>query len=181
MEKATAIIVIIIIVLLGLAAVFFSFPRDNKDEEYGEAFVFSLLNGEKKNMSEYQGKIVILDFMGATCGPCQNMMIVLKQISEDYRDKIEIVSIDVWIVLGETPGTLQQMLDLFEQQGINLDWTFGYDDTNGTLFHKYASQEGVPIIHILDENGNIYYTKNGYLDAYSDYYELSEKIDELLD
>ena len=71
------------------------------------------------------------------------------------------------------------MINLFKQEGIDLDWTFGYDDMRGTLYYKYASG-GVPLIHILNKNGNIYYTKNGYLDSYSDYYELSEKIEELI-
>jgi len=151
---------------------------DNNNTSYGEDFEFSMLNGEKKNMADYKGKIVILDFMGANCGPCQQMMVVLKQLSIEYPE-IEIVSIDVWIMYGETADTIQQMLDLFSQEGIELDWTFGLDDSSSSLYYKYVNG-GVPKIYILDKNGNTYYIKDGYLDGYSDYLVLKEKIDELI-
>ena len=131
-------------------------------------------------MSEYSGKIVLLDFMGAYCVPCQMMMLVLKNISENYKDKVEIVSIDVWITLGETPQLLQEFVNYYKDNNVDLDWTFGYDDPSGTLYNKYAYTKGVPLIYILDENGNIYYTKNGYIDGTSDYNELSGKLDELI-
>ena len=183
--------VIIVIALLSTVAITF-ISQDNKngpnDDEYNnesnvnytETFVFNLLAGGQKNMSEYYGKIVLLDFMGANCGPCQNMMYVLKQLSVDYPE-IEIVSIDVWIVLGETSNTLQQMINLYSQQDVDLDWTFGYDDPSGTLFYKYNIDEnGVPLIHILDKNGNIYYTKKGYIDGYTDYSILKQEIEKLI-
>lgn len=189
MEKTTVLLLIVLILIFGLFAGFLGVSNMNTDDNesskddnnsfYAESFVFSLLGGGKKNTSEYSGKIVLLDFMGVNCGPCQDMMFVLKQISENYKGKIEIVSINVWIVLGETPQLLQDFVDYYKEYNVDLDWTFGYDDSSGTLYYRYASK-GVPLIHILDENGNIYYTKNGYLDGYSDYNELSKKIDELI-
>ena len=175
-------ILAVFILLILLTSLFAGCLNDSSDKnmEYGENFEFTTVDGSRKHLSEYQGKIVILDFMGANCAPCQGMMMVLKQLSEDYPDELEIVSIDVWIVLGETSETLQQFINLFKQEGVDLDWTFGVDDKSGTLYYKYASS-GVPIIYILDENGNIYYTRNGYKDGYSDYLEFKEKIDELLE
>jgi len=115
--------------------------------------------------------------MGASCKPCQYQMMVLHQISENYsHDTLQIISIDVWISLGETPEYLQGLIDAFKTQlGIDLDWTFGVDDETGTLFNKYAS-EGVPMLYILDKNGNIYYTFSGY----TPYSEITKKLDELI-
>lgn len=104
-------------------------------------------------------------------------MMVLHQISENYsHDTLQIISIDVWISLGETPEYLQGLIDAFKTQlGIDLDWTFGVDDETGTLFNKYAP-EGVPMLYILDKNGNIYYTFSGY----TPYSEITKKLDELI-
>jgi len=186
------VILVISILVLGSFAGFLGFsdkaaddnepdekPADTHNSSYTEAFVFSLLDGGEKNTSEYSGKIVVLDFMGANCGPCQSMMLVLRDISEHYKDQIEIVSIDVWIVLGETPELLREFVDYYKENGVDLDWTFGYDDASGTLFTKYAGN-GVPLVLVLDKDGNIYYTKEGYLDGYSDYDILAEKIDDLI-
>ena len=146
--------------------------------EYGEDFEFTLLNGEKKRMSEFQGKFVLIDFFGVRCPPCQNQMLVLTQIYEDYKQKdLEIVSINVWIVAGETPELVEQYITEAREQGVYLNWTFGVDDTMGTLYFKYIPADaGVPTVYILDKNGNIYYTNVGY----TDYSELTGIIDELI-
>jgi len=115
--------------------------------------------------------------MGANCQPCVLQLITLSEIYQNYSKKnFEIISIDVWIVSGETEEMLQQLIDLFKTElDIDLEWTFGVDDTDGTLYFKYANQ-GVPSLYLLDENGNIYYTFQGY----TSYYELEDKIDELI-
>ena len=102
------------------------------------------------------------------------MMNVLRQLHLNYPE-LEMVSIDVWIVFGETPELLQNFVD-----SNNYDWAFGYDDASGTLYMEYIGQQGIPLIILLDENGNIYYTKPGYLNGYTDYTMLSEKIEELI-
>jgi thiol-disulfide isomerase/thioredoxin len=136
-----------------------------------------LLNGTKKRTSDYQGNILLIDFMGANCEPCQLQLITLHQIYHNYSKKnLEIISINVWIILGESSNLLQQLIDLFKTElDVDLDWTFGVDDAKGTLYFEYANQ-GVPALYLLDENGNIYYTFQGY----TSYYELVDKIDELI-
>lgn len=144
---------------------------------YGEAFEFTLLNGNIKNTSDYKGKVLLIDFMGATCQPCQLQLFTLYQIYENYSKKnFEIVSIDVWVSSGETPELLQQLISEYKKQlNIDLEWTFGLDDRSGTLYFKYCNS-GVPSLYLLDKNGNIYYSKTGY----ATYSVLAEKIDELL-
>ena len=147
---------------------------------YGEDFEFILLDGGKKNMSEYMGSVVVLDLFGVNCQPCQYQMMVLDEISENYRSKdVEIVSIDVWMVFGETSVLVEDFIDAFKEQlDIDLDWTFGVDDSQGTLFYRYVpADEGIPMLYILDKNGNIYYSHAGYMD----YPTLSAKIDGLLE
>lgn len=148
---------------------------DNANDEEGIDFTFALLNGITKSISDYRGKIVLIDFMGANCQPCQLQMLVLKDLSEEYKDDIEVISIDVWIVLGETVNTMNQFIQLFANEGYDLDWVFGVDDTSGTLYYKYANN-GVPTIYLLDENGNIYYSNVGY----TEYSVLDNKIKELI-
>jgi len=149
---------------------------DNSD--YEEDFEFTLLNGEKKSMSDFQGKYVLIDFFGVRCPPCQDQMLVLTQIYEDYKQKnLEIVSINVWIVTGETPELVEQFITEAREQGVYLNWTFGVDDTMGTLFYKYIPADaGVPMVYILGKNGNIYYSNAGY----TDYLALTGKLDELI-
>ena len=115
--------------------------------------------------------------MGVNCQPCFYQMLELNKISENYStDDVNILSIDVWVSLGETASLVEQYLQYFEEEiGIILDWTFGLDDTKGTIQQAYATQ-GVPTLLILDKKGNVYYTNVGY----ETYEELHPIIDELL-
>ena len=168
------ILILLLLVLSGCTTK--STNDDSTDNNGGYAidFEFTLLDGSKKSLSEYQGQYVLVDFFGVTCQPCQYQMVVLTGIFENYPE-IEIISIDVWIYLGETTELVEQFISSGKEQGVNLDWTFGVDDSRGTLYNKYANQ-GIPMIYLFDKNGNIYYSQVGY----TEYSVLAGKIDDLI-
>ena len=171
MKKYLYLICFILILLIPL---FSGCTTESTNDSNAEDFEFTLLDGTKKRLSDYRGEYVLVDFFGVNCEPCQYQMLVLTQIYEDYT-QIEIISIDVWIALGETPASVEQFVSSAKEYGVYLNWTFGVDDTAGTLFNKYASN-GVPMLYLFDKNGNIYYSKAGY----TEYSELAGKIDELI-
>ena len=172
-KKGSAVVIILIIFLLSLM----SGCTESVENNDGEDFEFTLLDGSIKHLSDYYGKIIILDLMAVNCQPCMYQMFELKSISENYsKEEVTIISIDVWIASGETSEMVQDYIDAFRQQaGIELDWVFGIDDAIGSIGTEYAS-EGVPTLYILDKKGNIYYTNVGY----EPYDSLAEKIDQLL-
>jgi thiol-disulfide isomerase/thioredoxin len=140
-------------------------------------FTFMTLDGQTSNLSDYQGKIIVLDCMAVNCQPCMRQMFELKEIQENYSNEdVVIISIDVWISSGETATLLQQYIGEFKSQvDVDLDWMFGLDDAQGTIQNKYASS-GVPTLYIFDKKGNIYYTHVGY----ENYSNLAVKLDEVL-
>jgi thiol-disulfide isomerase/thioredoxin len=179
MNKKIAITIPLLLITLVLAGCISNSSNnmDGNQSTYAEDFEFKLLDGTKKNTSEYSDKNLLIDFFGVYCPPCQQQMLVLAQINDKYRNSdLEIISIDVWIASGETASLVEQFVSSYGQQGIYLNWTFGVDDEQGTLLKKYASK-GVPTIYLLDKNGNIYYSKVGY----TDYKTLNEKLNELID
>ena len=143
----------------------------------GDDFSFITLDNEIKRLSDFTGKIVVLDCMAVNCQPCMYQMFELKKISENYStNDVVILSIDVWVSNGENASMLQGLIDAFESQAnLTLDWIFGLDDPEGTLENRYATQ-GVPSLYIYDKKGNIYYSHVGY-ESYTD---LKIKIDEAL-
>ena len=151
--------------------------ESSDDNSNGLNFIFTLLDGEEKHLSDYHGKVIILDLMGVNCQPCFYQMFELEKIFENYSSNVlTIISIDVWIVHGEDADLINEYIDyITDEFDLSLSWTFGLDDTDGTIFSQYA-QNGVPTIYILNQNGNIYYSHVGY----TDYPTLSAKLEELL-
>lgn len=176
----------ITLILLTLILILFNFTgcveKENKNisndnVEYGEQFTFQLLDGTQKNIKDYQGKVVLLDFMGANCAPCQMQLFTLYDIYQNYSEyDFEIISIDVWVATGESAQTMYSLLNAYAEYGYTLDWAFGLDDKIGTLYFKYADA-GVPRMYILDKNGNIYYDLE---EGYKDYSFITEKLNEIL-
>ena len=117
-----------------------------------EDFIFNTLDGETKHLSNFYGKVIVLDCMAVNCQPCMSQMFVLKKVSENYsRNDVVILSIDVWVSAGETASMLQGVIDAFKNQvNVTLDWTFGLDDSQGTIQQVYAST-GVPTLYIFDK------------------------------
>ncbi len=169
---------IIVSVLLLVISFFSGCVQETSSTTSGDInFSFKTLDGQSKQLSDYYGKVILLDLMGARCQPCQQEMFELKKISENYsEDQLTILSIDVWVQYGESASLVQELIDAFrEQAGIELDWTFGLDDASGSIFNKYT-QGGVPSIHIIDKKGNLY---ESYY-SYASYSTLTAKLDELL-
>ncbi len=160
MEKKFVVIPVLIILLFSTLA------GCTKSETWGNApdFTLKTLKGETITLSDFQGKVVILELFGVDCPYCQAQMPILKQIYENYSDVV-IISVDVYYY--ETEEYLQSFIDfIYEQYGISLDWYFGMDH-DGSIGKTYVKNNGVPRIVIIDKKGNIKYEKSGY-NSYSD-------------
>ena len=192
------------IIILIFLSILLSGCNTSSDKEYGENFSFTLLNGQEKHSSDYAGKVVLLDFTGVNCPYCVPQTFVLEEIYNQYGNAdLEIISLYIWMnwPYMETVGDIIDLIEAYrcslgsdaknkvsqadsikylkeisgKQNGIELNWVIGYDDSEGTLYNKYG-QNGVPYLLILDKNGNIYYSSIGY----TGYYSLTEKLDELI-
>jgi len=165
-----------ILFILFLFLIVFAGCTEEKNNIHDD-FTFTTIDGETRHLSDFYGKVIVLDCMAVNCQPCMGQMFELKKISENYsKNDVSILSIDVWVSNGETSSMLQSLIDAFKNQvNITLDWTFGLDDLQGTIENTYASK-GVPALYIFDKKGNIYYSHVGY-ESYTD---LSKKIDEVM-
>lgn len=72
-----------------------------------EAPIFTLtdLDGKKVSLSDFKGKIVILDFWATWCGPCKASFPLMKKVLEKYANdsNVEFLFINTWEKSG-SPG-----------------------------------------------------------------------------
>lgn len=146
------------IILFSLFS-FLSGCSETTESDEGEEFIFITLDGIQIRLSDYRGKVVILDMWATWCGPCKAVMPELKKIYDAYsRNDLEIMSVD--IDTRESVQKIQSFMESFEiQYAIDLDWIFGLDD--GSILEKYLKEGAIPTLTIFDQKGRVHYNEAG--------------------
>ncbi len=63
------------------------------ENEGAPVFSTSTIDGEKVELTERPGKVVIVNFWASWCGPCIEEIPSLVQLAEHFKDKIQIIAI----------------------------------------------------------------------------------------
>lgn len=115
-------------------------------------FTLTDIDGNEFSLSDYQGKVVLLDFFYIDCPPCREEMPHLKTLHEEFGEDLVIISIDV------NPYDTVEDLQVFkEEQGIG--WTIARDTAG--VSDEYNVQF-VPTLVLIDPEGYIRYRHVGF-------------------
>jgi thiol-disulfide isomerase/thioredoxin len=108
-------------------------------------------DGKDRKLSDYRGKVVVLDFWGVWCGPCIHAIPAMKELHSRFKDR------DVVFLGVHTAGTDMALVKrLLKQQ----DWDYlvgldtGDDIVTGETVRRFAVQ-GYPNVIVVDRNGTI--------------------------
>jgi thiol-disulfide isomerase/thioredoxin len=155
MIKTSPLFVVSLLFVLSV----FSGCTEKEDVSPGDEFRFTTLAGETKHLSDYRGKIVVLDMWATWCPPCQIQMLELRKIYQNYsRNDVEILSID--IDPRESVQQIQSFLDDYRDNGYELTWVFGTDD--GPIWETYkVGSGGIPALCIFNREGVVSFSHEG--------------------
>jgi len=82
------------------------------------------LEGKEYKLSDFKGKYILLDFWSTGCGPCIMAMPEMKELTEEYKDNLTIISLSLDSKEGWKKGsemhkmTWMNLSDGEEMQGI---------------------------------------------------------------
>jgi thiol-disulfide isomerase/thioredoxin len=152
MKKEIIPIVIPVILLVSILSGCLQSSNSNEDE--GEDFTFTTLDGSKKHLSDYRGKVVILDLWATWCGPCISLMFELKQVYDSYsREDVVIISVN--IDMREDFQDIQDFKQSLQKNyGLESDWIFGKDD--GSIAERFLKEGKIPTVCIFDRKGKLH-------------------------
>jgi len=105
------------------------------------------LEGKELSLSDYRGKVVMLDFWATWCGPCIAEMPNVKKVYDKYHDKgFDIVAVS----LDRSIAPLKEYIS-----ENNLTWANIYDADQDSSLADQFSITSIPSIFILDQSGKI--------------------------
>ena len=117
------------------------------------AFDFTLpqLAGDPVNLSDYRGRVVIMEFWATWCGPCRFSLPSLEVIYKKYRDR----GVSVLLVNeGETADEITRWAGKRFTAPILLD-------AQSDVAASYRVQ-GLPRLFVIGQDGNVLYEHEGY-------------------
>jgi thiol-disulfide isomerase/thioredoxin len=116
--------------------------------------VIGWTDGVERNLSNYRGKVVVIDVWGIWCSACINAFPALKELQESFHDR------DVVFLGIHSAGTdLDQVRKLMKSK--KWDWPTGLDAGedigSGTTVERYVIR-GYPTTIVVGRDGRVVFT-----------------------
>jgi peroxiredoxin len=118
---------------------------------------FSLrdINGQEVTLSQYQGKVVVMQFWATWCGPCKVEMPHLQKIYTDLKDKGFVVL----SVSSDDARTASQVKPFISKMKYSFPVLL---DKESTVVGAYNPSKTLPYLVIIDKNGDVVQRHSGY-------------------
>ncbi len=110
-------------------------------------FALKSVDGKIVKLSDFRGKVVILDFWATWCGPCKRGIPDLIALKKEFGNKgVEIIGISV-----DQGNYIEQVNPFVKDMKIN--YPVVYADSK--VASNYGGVESIPTTFVIDKKGNI--------------------------
>lgn len=158
---------LLLFALLGLVAFqMYNGGLNQVSEGAAPDFELTTFDGQQIRLSEFQGKVVVINFWASWCIPCREEAPILEAAWQKYRDQgVIFIGVDYL-------DTEKEALAFIEEFGITY---FNGPDTGSRIAQQYRIR-GVPETFFVDQLGGLL---NPYIGAVNEE-ELENRLDRLL-
>lgn len=125
--------------------------------------------GKRAKLSDYKGKVVVIDFWATWCGPCVISMPAMDTLYRKYKDK------DV-VVMGVSQEERSKITEFLKTRPVS--YPMFIDDSGGMGGpSKLFDTNVLPTVVLIDRKGNAVYKQEGFDGSTAD---LEKEIDKVL-
>ncbi len=163
-KKILGAIIIVVCIIISLISFYVIYAGQ---VSLAPDFSLTDIDGETFSLSDYKGKVVVLDLMALDCSSCKIVERNLKDIWAEYGDEIEIISVSVW----PDRDSVEDLRNHRDKE--NITWRIARDTDD--LISKYGATEIAKVV-IINGDGYVVFEKVGV----SETDEMSEVIEKAI-
>ena len=122
------------------------------DDHYQMApdFTLTSIKGEEITLSDYRGKVVVINFWATWCGPCRYEIPMLIEFQEQYgTDKLIVLGVAI------NSGSKEEVQKFANEFNINYPILHGSDEDLGKLVYLYGNFASIPSTFIVNGKGEV--------------------------
>ena len=132
--------------------------RDPERPEEGKrAPNFALIDARDgktiRQLSDYRGKAVVLNWYASWCGPCKREIPELQRVFEQLGDQLVVLGVDPLESAGKAAGILTELGATYP----------AVLDSSGEVTDHYRVGKGLPKTYFIDKDGILHGVKTGEL------------------
>ncbi|HEX08298.1 MAG TPA: PKD domain-containing protein [Thermoplasmatales archaeon] len=141
-----------------------------KSKKEAPDFTIKTIDGNNFTLSDYRGKIVILDFSSVSCVFCKSQLYEFKNISNKYGGEVVVISIFVQS-FDPHADTVENVTKIREE--IDADWLFALDTSETNVTEKFMETKlktheffyiRLPKLFIINKEGFISFSSGGFIE-----------------
>ena len=102
------------------------------------------VNGKELSLEAYKGKVVLLNFWATWCGPCRAEIPSLIRIQEAYKDRLQIIGMDV-------DDDEERLREFVKDQGINYPVAM----TSVPVRLAYGGIGALPTVFVINQDSKV--------------------------
>ena len=129
------------------------------------------INKNEVSLSDYRGKVVLVNFWATWCQPCLVELPHLQEMYKELKDRdFVVLSISV-----DAPRDVSKVKPLVKTRGLEFPVLL---DTSSSVLSVYNPSQALPYNVLIDKEGKVVWTKEAY--APGEEAVIKEKVLELL-
>jgi peroxiredoxin len=156
--KRIVIWLIVAACLVGLYALSRHAPAKPKQGQSGSLapdFTVTDLDGRKLNLSDFRGKVVLLDFWATWCTPCRSEIPHFVEMQNKYGPR------DFQVIGISMDDDAKPVREFYQQYKLNYPVALGDDK----LAERFGGVLGLPVNFIIDREGRVHARHLGATDV----------------
>ena len=120
--------------------------RPNKERKLAPDFALQDVNGHTVKLSDYRGKVVLLDFWATWCGPCKIEIPWFQEFERQNKDKGFAV---IGVAMDEEGWDVVK--PFAQERSINYRLVVG----NDSIAQQFGGVDALPTTFLIDREGKI--------------------------